>query len=65
MSDRDPTRWEYRTLEPPTESTMREATDPAEVLNQLGADRWELTGTLTYDGGGTKLLVLKRPVLDE
>jgi hypothetical protein len=60
-----PTRWEYRTLEPPKGSTMRETVDPTDELNELGAEGWELAETITYDGGGTKLLLFKRPMYDE
>jgi hypothetical protein len=58
-------QWEYKTLEPPTGSTMREAVDPTDELNRLGAEGWELVATIGYDGGGTKLLLFKRPVDDE
>jgi hypothetical protein len=58
-------RWEYRALEPPTGPTKREAVDPTEELNALGAKGWELTATVAYDGGGTKLLLFKRPLEDE
>lgn len=54
--------WEYRTLEPPTGATQREVVDPTAEFNELGAEGWELAATLTYDGGGTKLVVFKRPV---
>lgn len=57
-------QWEYSTIEPPTGLTRREATDPTAELNRMGADGWELAETISYDGGGTKLLVLKRPVDD-
>lgn len=63
-SENTPT-WEYRTLEPPKGLTKRETIDPTEELNRLGADGWELTGTVSYDGGGTKLLLFKRPAVDE
>lgn len=55
--------WEYETLRPPTESTQKEAVDPEERLNELGAEGWELVGTVEYTGGGTKYLVFKRPVV--
>lgn len=58
MSD---TAWEYETLRPPRESTQKEATDPKQALDELGADGWELIDTIDYVGGGTKFLVLKRP----
>lgn len=60
-----PRQWEYETLEPPKGLTKREAVDPKEALNRLGAEGWELAGTVSYDGGGTKLLLLKRPIPDE
>ncbi|NHN42730.1 DUF4177 domain-containing protein [Halorubellus sp. JP-L1] len=62
MDAPDRRTWEYETLEPPTGMTDREVSDPKRELNHLGADGWELVATLTYDGGGTKLLVFKRPV---
>jgi hypothetical protein len=64
MSTRIP-NWEYRTVEPSKGLTKRETVDPTEQLNELGAEGWELTESISYDGGGTKLLVLKRPVYDE
>ncbi|MFD1512856.1 DUF4177 domain-containing protein [Halomarina rubra] len=57
--------WEYMTIEPPKGLTKRETIDPTDRLNGLGAEGWELTATIDYDKGGTKLLVLKRPVYDE
>jgi hypothetical protein len=54
-------KWEYRTLRPDRESSMKEATDPEPRLNELGADGWELADTVEYVGGGTKFLILKRP----
>ncbi|SFR93089.1 protein of unknown function [Halomicrobium zhouii] len=57
-----PERWEYRTLQPPRKETQKEAEDPTELLNDLGADGWELASTVDYVGGGTKYLVMKRPV---
>ncbi|WP_224337787.1 DUF4177 domain-containing protein [Haloprofundus halobius] len=57
--------WEYKTIEPPKGLTKRETIDPTAELNDLGADGWELTATIDYDKGGTKLLILKRPVYDE
>ena len=53
--------WEYETLRPPREGTKKEARDPKRQLNDLGAEGWELATTIEYVGGGTKLLVLKRP----
>jgi hypothetical protein len=32
------------------------------MLNELAADGWELDETIDYVGGGTKLLVFRRPV---
>ncbi|WP_254534772.1 DUF4177 domain-containing protein [Halomarina litorea] len=58
-------RWEYETLRPDREATMHEAADPKTELNELGADGWELVTTVEYSGGGTKYLVLKRPVDDD
>jgi hypothetical protein len=55
------TRWEYETLQPPKGSTHKEATDPKQQLNELGDEGWELVDTVDYVGGGTKLLILKRP----
>ncbi|ELY65767.1 MULTISPECIES: DUF4177 domain-containing protein [Natronococcus] len=55
------TVWEYETVRPPREATMREAADPKELLNDLGRDGWELVETIEYTGGGTKFLVFKRP----
>ena len=65
MATNAPKQWEYETLEPPKGLTKRETVDPKEELNRLGADGWELTGTISYDGGGTKLLLFKRPVTYE
>ncbi|AUV83827.1 hypothetical protein C2R22_00395 [Salinigranum rubrum] len=65
MDGNNPSKWEYKTLEPPKGLTKRETIDPTEELNELGAEGWELTATLDYDRGGTKLLLLKRPVYDE
>lgn len=54
-------RWEYRTLAPPREATMKEAKDPEDALADLGEDGWKLVDTIDYVGGGTKYLVLVRP----
>ncbi|AGN00063.1 hypothetical protein L593_00540 [Salinarchaeum sp. Harcht-Bsk1] len=59
-----PRQWEYHTIEPPKGLTKRETVDPTEELNRLGAEGWELAETISYDKGGTKLLVFKRPVTD-
>lgn len=61
MSANHATEWEYRSLRPPREETKKEASDPVDELNELGAEGWELAGTLDYTGGGTKYLLLKRP----
>lgn len=62
MAETAPTqRWEYRTVTPPRGATRKEVEDPASMLDELGADGWELVATLDYVGGGTKYLVLKRP----
>lgn len=61
MARSDPTRWEYRTVRPERDETKKEATDPESTLDELGADGWELTETVDYEGGGTKFLVFKRP----
>ncbi|ADJ14665.1 hypothetical protein [Halalkalicoccus jeotgali] len=53
--------WEYRTLVPPREATQKEAGNPEEEMNDLGADDWEFAGTIDYTGGGTKYLLFKRP----
>lgn len=65
MDDADPRLWEYRTLAPPREPTMKEARDPVEPLNALGHDGWRLADTIDYVGGGTKFLVLMRPAGSE
>ncbi|WP_135304174.1 DUF4177 domain-containing protein [Haloarcula amylovorans] len=58
-------KWEYKTFEPPKGLTKRETVDPTDELNELGTEGWELVESISYDGGGTKLLVFKRRVLDE
>ncbi len=62
MCAQNATHWEYRSLRPPREETQKEASDPTDQLNELGADGWEFVGTIEYEGGGTKYLVLKRPL---
>lgn len=62
MRTNRPDGWEYRSLRPPRDETKKEATDPTAKLNELGADGWELVETIEYTGGGTKLLLLKRPL---
>lgn len=61
MPDSELTRWEYQTIRPPRDETMKEATDPETVLNELGAEGWELVDSVDYVGGGTKYLICKRP----
>lgn len=56
------TQWEYKTIQPPRGATKKEVERPESALNELGADGWELVGTLDYTGGGTKYLVFKRPI---
>lgn len=58
------TSWEYETVRPPREATMREAADPEELLNEYGRAGWELVETIDYVDGGTKFLVFKRPRSD-
>ena len=55
------TEWEYETLRPDRDATKKEAVDPKARLNELGAAGWELVETISYEGGGTKYLVFKRP----
>ncbi|WP_227380761.1 DUF4177 domain-containing protein [Haladaptatus halobius] len=57
-----PNQWEYRSLKPPREETQKEASDPTTQLNELGKKGWEFVETIEYTGGGTKYLVLKRPL---
>jgi hypothetical protein len=65
MSAQYTNQWEYYSLRPPREETQKEASDPTDQLNELGADGWEFVDTIEYEGGGTKYLVLKRPVGNE
>ncbi|MBV0902553.1 DUF4177 domain-containing protein [Haloarcula salina] len=60
----DRTTWEYETLRPHRGSTKKEAVDPKDELNELGAEGWELVDTVEYVGGGTKYLLFKRPAAD-
>ena len=62
MTENRPVKWEYRSIEPPRDSAKKESADPTADLNELGADGWELCESISYTGGGTKFLVLKRPV---
>ena len=61
MSANRTVRWEYRSLRPARDSTKKEAEDPTDRLNELGEEGWELCESITYAGGGTKYLILKRP----
>lgn len=49
-------------MKPPRADTQKEAVDPTDELNELGREGWELVDTIDFTGGGTKLLVLKRPL---
>lgn len=40
---------------------MKEASDPTERLNELGASGWDVATTVEYTGGGTKYIIMKRP----
>lgn len=62
MSQTNQRRWEYRSVRPPREETMKEASDPTDRLNELGAQGWEVATTIDYAGGGTKYIVMKRLV---
>lgn len=57
-----PDQWEYWSLKPPREETQKEARDPTDQLNELGAEGWEFAETIDYTDGGTKYLILKRPL---
>ena len=57
----DRIRWEYKTVRPRREPTKKEAIDPVDELNDLGASGWEVVTTIDYVGGGTKFIVCKRP----
>jgi len=61
MTETRHTTWEYETLRPARDAAMKEAVDPKARLNELGAEGWELVETISYEGGGTKYLVFKRP----
>lgn len=54
-------QWEYQSIRPPREETLKEASDPTTRLNELGARGWDLATTIDYTGGGTKFIILKRP----
>ena len=64
MDNAPSTAWEYKVIEPPTELTKRESTNPEPRLNELGANGWRLVETVSYDGGGTKFLIFERPLED-
>lgn len=55
-------RWEYETLRPPRDETKKEAEDPKADINELAAEGWRVIETIEYTGGGTKYIVLERPV---
>ncbi|WP_135851269.1 DUF4177 domain-containing protein [Halorussus salinus] len=55
------TRWEYRVVQPPREPSKKEVRDPSGLLDEMAAEGWELDETIDYVGGGTKLLVFRRP----
>jgi len=61
MTENPVAQWEYETLRPARDATKKEAADPKTRLNELGAEGWELVETISYEGGGTKYLVFKRP----
>ncbi|MFC6725751.1 DUF4177 domain-containing protein [Halobium palmae] len=61
MCDESAAGWEYRVLRPPREPAKKEARDPTEEFNELGASGWKLIETIDYVGGGTKFLVFRRP----
>ncbi|TYL38916.1 hypothetical protein CV102_10445 [Natronococcus pandeyae] len=56
--------WEYKVIEPPSELTKRESSNPERRLNELAADGWRLVETVSYDGGGTKFLIFERSLED-
>lgn len=64
MTRDDFSKWEYETVRPPREATKKESDDPKTRMNELGAEGWELAGTVEYVGGGTKFLLFKRPARD-
>nr|WP_233341069.1 DUF4177 domain-containing protein [Haloprofundus sp. MHR1] len=59
---RDDARFEYESLRVPRGATKKESSDPKEELNEYAADGWRLVETVDYVGGGTKYLILERPV---
>lgn len=62
MSDESAGHLEYRTVRPPRGETKKEAEDPESALNAHAAEGWKLVETVEYTGGGTKYLVMARPV---
>lgn len=62
MNDGSTGRLEYRTVRPPRGETMKEAEDPESALNAHATEGWKLVATVDYTGGGTKYLVMARPV---
>ncbi|MDZ7731458.1 MAG: hypothetical protein U5K37_11910 [Natrialbaceae archaeon] len=62
MSQPHQRRWEYRSVRPPREETMKEASDPTDRLNELGAEGWDVATTIDYESGGTKYIIMKRPM---
>ncbi|WP_224337498.1 DUF4177 domain-containing protein [Haloprofundus halobius] len=62
MNQKDRRRWEYETLRVPRGPTKKESEDPRTQLNEYAADGWRLVESVDYVGGGTKYLVLERPV---
>ena len=43
------------------DGNKKEAINPVDELNDLGASGWEVVTTIDYVGGGTKFIVCKRP----
>lgn len=53
----DRMQWEYKTVRPRRDPTKKEATDPVDERNDLGARGWEVVTTIDYAGGGTKFII--------
>ncbi|MFC4437903.1 MULTISPECIES: DUF4177 domain-containing protein [Natrialbaceae] len=64
MDSEPSANWEYKVIEPPSELTKRESSNPERRLNELAADGWRLVETVSYDGGGTKFLIFERSLED-
>ena len=64
MDSESSQNWEYKVIEPPSELTKRESSNPERRLNELAADGWRLVETVSYDGGGTKFLIFERSLED-